>query len=148
MTWHGEHWVSLTHRHVKIKCLTCLLKLNIYFFGHFSDILTALVMVLWSSFNWNLSWQHIRVYLQLPGVQNKLLIVLTLQWHWQRVSYLLLDYFSQHLGEYLNVLSALESLNVAILKAMDKTKEVSLVICEFAWIQASITQKLMLSQDK
>ncbi|TNM88687.1 hypothetical protein fugu_004941 [Takifugu bimaculatus] len=34
-----------------------------------------------------------------------------------------LDYFSQHLGEYLNVLSALESLNIAILKAMDKTKE-------------------------
>ncbi|XP_058488808.1 N-terminal EF-hand calcium-binding protein 1 isoform X1 [Solea solea] len=33
------------------------------------------------------------------------------------------DYFAQHLGEYLNVLSALESLNVAILKAMDKTKE-------------------------
>ncbi|GLD64106.1 N-terminal EF-hand calcium-binding protein 1-like isoform X1 [Lates japonicus] len=33
------------------------------------------------------------------------------------------EYFSQHLGEYLNVLSALESLNVAILKAMDKTKE-------------------------
>ncbi|KAM4613266.1 N-terminal EF-hand calcium-binding protein 1 [Polymixia lowei] len=33
------------------------------------------------------------------------------------------DYFSEHLGEYLNVLSALESLNVAILKAMDKTKE-------------------------
>ncbi|XP_070759393.1 N-terminal EF-hand calcium-binding protein 1 [Enoplosus armatus] len=33
------------------------------------------------------------------------------------------DYFSQHLGEYLNVLSALESLNFAILKAMDKTKE-------------------------
>ncbi|XP_056130778.1 N-terminal EF-hand calcium-binding protein 1 [Lampris incognitus] len=33
------------------------------------------------------------------------------------------DYFSQHLGEYMNVLSALESLNVAILKAMDKTKE-------------------------
>lgn len=44
----------------------------------------------------------------------------------------ILDYFSQHLGEYLNVLSALESLNVAILKAMDKTKEVSLVLCEFA----------------
>lgn len=38
--------------------------------------------------------------------------------------YSLLDYFSQHLGEYLNVLSALESLNIAILKAMDKTKEV------------------------
>lgn len=53
----------------------------------------------------------------------------------------LLDYFSQHLGEYLNVLSALESLNVAILKAMDKTKEVSLVLCEFALIQASIVQK-------
>ncbi|XP_060926568.1 N-terminal EF-hand calcium-binding protein 1 [Limanda limanda] len=33
------------------------------------------------------------------------------------------DYFSQHLGEYLNVLSALEGLNGAILKAMDKTKE-------------------------
>uniref|UniRef100_A0A3P8WR08 N-terminal EF-hand calcium binding protein 3 n=1 Tax=Cynoglossus semilaevis TaxID=244447 RepID=A0A3P8WR08_CYNSE len=33
------------------------------------------------------------------------------------------DYFSQHLGEYLSVLSSLESLNVAILKAMDKTKE-------------------------
>ncbi|KAM8916858.1 N-terminal EF-hand calcium-binding protein 1 isoform 1-T1 [Spinachia spinachia] len=33
------------------------------------------------------------------------------------------DYFSDHLGEYLEVLSALESLNVAILKAMDKTKE-------------------------
>ncbi|XP_068598967.1 N-terminal EF-hand calcium-binding protein 1 [Brachionichthys hirsutus] len=33
------------------------------------------------------------------------------------------EYFSQHLGEYLNVLSALENLNTAILKAMDKTKE-------------------------
>ncbi|KAL2090580.1 hypothetical protein ACEWY4_012843 [Coilia grayii] len=33
------------------------------------------------------------------------------------------DYFSQHLGEYLNVLSALEKLNIAILSAMDKTKE-------------------------
>ncbi|XP_061544786.1 N-terminal EF-hand calcium-binding protein 1 isoform X2 [Phycodurus eques] len=33
------------------------------------------------------------------------------------------DYFSQHLGEYVNVLSALEKLNVAILKAMYKTKE-------------------------
>ncbi|XP_019734930.1 N-terminal EF-hand calcium-binding protein 1-like [Hippocampus comes] len=32
------------------------------------------------------------------------------------------DYFSQHIGEYLNVLSALEKLNVAILKAMYKTK--------------------------
>ncbi|KAK3556880.1 hypothetical protein QTP70_022379, partial [Hemibagrus guttatus] len=32
-------------------------------------------------------------------------------------------YFSEHLGEYLNVLSALEKLNVSILKAMDKTKE-------------------------
>uniref|UniRef100_A0A3Q2PNT7 N-terminal EF-hand calcium-binding protein 1-like n=1 Tax=Fundulus heteroclitus TaxID=8078 RepID=A0A3Q2PNT7_FUNHE len=32
-------------------------------------------------------------------------------------------YFSPHLGEYVNVLSALEKLNVAILKAMDKTKE-------------------------
>uniref|UniRef100_A0A671SN74 N-terminal EF-hand calcium binding protein 3 n=1 Tax=Sinocyclocheilus anshuiensis TaxID=1608454 RepID=A0A671SN74_9TELE len=34
-----------------------------------------------------------------------------------------LHYFSQHLGEYLDVLSALEKLNVAVLKAMDKTKE-------------------------
>uniref|UniRef100_A0A4W5PN54 N-terminal EF-hand calcium binding protein 3 n=1 Tax=Hucho hucho TaxID=62062 RepID=A0A4W5PN54_9TELE len=33
------------------------------------------------------------------------------------------EYFSPHLGGYLNVLSALENLNVAILKAMDKTKE-------------------------
>ncbi|KAJ8016466.1 hypothetical protein DPEC_G00007490 [Dallia pectoralis] len=33
------------------------------------------------------------------------------------------EYFSPHLGEYLNVLSALEKLNVAILNAMDKTKE-------------------------
>lgn len=35
-----------------------------------------------------------------------------------------LEYFSPHLGEYLNVLSAVENLNVAILKAMDKTNEV------------------------
>lgn len=34
------------------------------------------------------------------------------------------EYFSPHLGEYVNVLSALDKLNVAILKAMDKTKEV------------------------
>ncbi|KAK6319670.1 hypothetical protein J4Q44_G00108810 [Coregonus suidteri] len=33
------------------------------------------------------------------------------------------DYFAQHLGGYVNVLSALETLNVAILKAMEKTKE-------------------------
>ncbi|XP_061126902.1 N-terminal EF-hand calcium-binding protein 1-like [Syngnathus typhle] len=33
------------------------------------------------------------------------------------------EYFSPHVGEYINVLSALEKLNVAILKAMDKTKE-------------------------
>uniref|UniRef100_A0A8C6UFR2 N-terminal EF-hand calcium binding protein 3 n=1 Tax=Neogobius melanostomus TaxID=47308 RepID=A0A8C6UFR2_9GOBI len=33
------------------------------------------------------------------------------------------EYFSPHLGEYVNVLSALEKLNVAILRAMDKTKE-------------------------
>lgn len=36
-----------------------------------------------------------------------------------------LEYFSQHLGEYENVLAALEDLNVSILKAMDKTKKVS-----------------------
>ncbi|XP_041112443.1 N-terminal EF-hand calcium-binding protein 1-like [Polyodon spathula] len=35
----------------------------------------------------------------------------------------LCDYFSEHLGEYLDVLSALEKLNVTILKALDKTKE-------------------------
>ncbi|XP_058860216.1 N-terminal EF-hand calcium-binding protein 1-like [Acipenser ruthenus] len=35
----------------------------------------------------------------------------------------LCDYFSEHLGEYLDVLSALEKLNIAILKALDKTKE-------------------------
>ncbi|XP_015823076.1 N-terminal EF-hand calcium-binding protein 1 [Nothobranchius furzeri] len=33
------------------------------------------------------------------------------------------EYFTPHLGEYVNVLSALEKLNVSILKAMDKTKE-------------------------
>ncbi|CAG6021351.1 unnamed protein product [Menidia menidia] len=32
-------------------------------------------------------------------------------------------YFTPHLGEYVSVLSALEKLNVAILRAMDKTKE-------------------------
>lgn len=37
----------------------------------------------------------------------------------------LIDYFSQHLGEYENVLAALEDLNLSILKAMDKTKKVS-----------------------
>ncbi|KAF1528620.1 N-terminal EF-hand calcium-binding protein 1, partial [Eudyptes sclateri] len=36
---------------------------------------------------------------------------------------LLLEYFSQHLGEYENVLSVLEDLNITILKAMDKTKK-------------------------
>ncbi|NWW83423.1 NECA1 protein, partial [Climacteris rufus] len=34
---------------------------------------------------------------------------------------LLLDYFSKHLGEYENVPSVLEDLNITILKAMDKT---------------------------
>ncbi|KAK1880443.1 N-terminal EF-hand calcium-binding protein 1 [Dissostichus eleginoides] len=33
------------------------------------------------------------------------------------------EYFSQHLGEYENVLGALEDLNMCILKAMDKTKK-------------------------
>ncbi|XP_041045224.1 N-terminal EF-hand calcium-binding protein 1-like [Carcharodon carcharias] len=33
------------------------------------------------------------------------------------------EYFSQHLGEYENVLAALEDLNISILKAMDKTKK-------------------------
>lgn len=36
----------------------------------------------------------------------------------------LLEYFVPHVGEYVSVLSALEKLNVAILRAMDKTKEV------------------------
>uniref|UniRef100_A0A3Q3S9F5 N-terminal EF-hand calcium binding protein 1 n=1 Tax=Mastacembelus armatus TaxID=205130 RepID=A0A3Q3S9F5_9TELE len=35
----------------------------------------------------------------------------------------LFQYFSQHLGEYENVLAALEDLNISILKAMDKTKK-------------------------
>ncbi|KFV81196.1 N-terminal EF-hand calcium-binding protein 1, partial [Struthio camelus australis] len=35
----------------------------------------------------------------------------------------LCEYFSQHLGEYGNVLSVLEDLNITILKAMDKTKK-------------------------
>ncbi|XP_072900654.1 N-terminal EF-hand calcium-binding protein 1 isoform X1 [Hemitrygon akajei] len=33
------------------------------------------------------------------------------------------EFFSQHLGEYENVLAALEDLNISILKAMDKTKK-------------------------
>lgn len=33
------------------------------------------------------------------------------------------EYFSQHLGEYENVLAALEDLNGSLLKAMDKTKK-------------------------
>ncbi|XP_034029107.1 N-terminal EF-hand calcium-binding protein 1-like [Thalassophryne amazonica] len=33
------------------------------------------------------------------------------------------EYFIPYVGEYVNVLSALEKLNVAVLKAMDKTKE-------------------------
>uniref|UniRef100_A0A8C5IR66 NECA1 protein n=1 Tax=Junco hyemalis TaxID=40217 RepID=A0A8C5IR66_JUNHY len=37
--------------------------------------------------------------------------------------FLLLDCFSKHLGEYENVLSVLEDLNITILKAMDKTKK-------------------------
>lgn len=37
----------------------------------------------------------------------------------------LIEYFSQHLSEYENVLAALEDLNLSILKAMDKTKKVS-----------------------
>ncbi|NXY30467.1 NECA1 protein, partial [Pomatorhinus ruficollis] len=36
---------------------------------------------------------------------------------------LLSDYFSKHLGEYENVLSVLEDLNITILKAMEKTKD-------------------------
>uniref|UniRef100_A0A3Q4H1Y2 N-terminal EF-hand calcium binding protein 1 n=1 Tax=Neolamprologus brichardi TaxID=32507 RepID=A0A3Q4H1Y2_NEOBR len=40
----------------------------------------------------------------------------------------LCEYFSQHLGEYENVLAALEDLNMSILKAMDKTKKYKLVL--------------------
>uniref|UniRef100_A0A8C1BAJ6 N-terminal EF-hand calcium binding protein 1 n=1 Tax=Cyprinus carpio carpio TaxID=630221 RepID=A0A8C1BAJ6_CYPCA len=43
--------------------------------------------------------------------------------HNTKYSFFLLEYFSQHLGEYENVLAALEDLNVTILKAMDKTKK-------------------------
>uniref|UniRef100_A0A8D0EPG5 N-terminal EF-hand calcium binding protein 1 n=1 Tax=Strix occidentalis caurina TaxID=311401 RepID=A0A8D0EPG5_STROC len=35
----------------------------------------------------------------------------------------LCEYFSQHLGEYKNVLSVLEDLNITVLRAMDKTKK-------------------------
>ncbi|KAJ7991939.1 hypothetical protein DPEC_G00289060 [Dallia pectoralis] len=35
----------------------------------------------------------------------------------------LCEYFSEHLGQYENVLAALEDLNMTILKAMDKTKK-------------------------
>ncbi|XP_077937691.1 N-terminal EF-hand calcium-binding protein 1 isoform X2 [Gasterosteus aculeatus] len=43
----------------------------------------------------------------------------------------LCDYFSQHLGEYDNVLGALEDLNMSILKAMDKTKKESTHLEQF-----------------
>lgn len=52
-----------------------------------------------------------------------------------------LDYFSQHLGEYLNVLSALESLNIAILRAMDKTKEVSLCLFSAGFLGWMLTSE-------
>lgn len=44
---------------------------------------------------------------------------------WGGGSFCCEEYFSQHLGEYENVLAALEDLNMSILKAMDKTKKVS-----------------------
>lgn len=47
--------------------------------------------------------------------------------------FMVLDYFSQHLGEYENVLAALEDLNSSILKAMDKTKKASLVSFHLIW---------------
>lgn len=52
-------------------------------------------------------------------------------WFFECKFLILLEYFSQHLGEYENVLSALEDLNVSILKAMDKTKKVrsSFIYC-------------------
>lgn len=40
------------------------------------------------------------------------------------------DYFSAYLGEYRNVLSALEALNSAVLAAMDKTKLVRMGLWE------------------
>lgn len=53
----------------------------------------------------------------------------------------ILEYFSQHLGAYESVLSALEDLNVTILKAMDTTKKVGFLVLFFqlydvmgAWI--------------
>jgi len=49
---------------------------------------------------------------------------------WNGFSFLL-EYFSQHLGEYENVLAALEDLNVSILKAMDKTKKVGCLLTSF-----------------
>lgn len=45
-----------------------------------------------------------------------------------RVSCPAADYFSAYLGEYRNVLSALETLNAAVLAAMDKTKLVRMAL--------------------
>nr|XP_048276708.1 N-terminal EF-hand calcium-binding protein 1 [Myodes glareolus] len=42
----------------------------------------------------------------------------------------LCEYFSQHLGEYENVLAALEDLNLSILKAMGKTKKLGSLLWE------------------
>lgn len=49
------------------------------------------------------------------------------------------EHFTPHLGEYVNVLSALEKLNVAILKAMDKTKEVGGPGFHLCWITRTET---------
>ena len=54
------------------------------------------------------------------------------------------DYFSAYLGEYRNVLSALEALNSAVLAAMDKTKLVRMGLWEGSRAGRCVTEALVL----
>lgn len=54
------------------------------------------------------------------------------------------DYFSAYLGEYRNVLSALEALNTAVLAAMDKTKLVRMGLWEGIKAGGCLTEALVI----
>lgn len=54
------------------------------------------------------------------------------------------DYFSAYLGEYRNVLSALETLNSAVLAAMDKTKLVRVGLWEGGGTGGCVTEAMVL----
>ena len=54
------------------------------------------------------------------------------------------DYFSAYLGEYRNVLSALEALNSAVLAAMDKTKLVRMGPWEGGGASECVTEAVVI----